>query len=41
MLDYILEFARHYPIVFIIIVLIVFVGNVRAVYWALRKFGKK
>jgi len=40
MLDRILEFARNYPLIFIIIVIIVFIGHIRAVYWALRKLGK-
>lgn len=40
MLDRILDFTRHYPLIVIIIVFIIFVGHIRAVYWALRKLGK-
>jgi hypothetical protein len=40
MVDAIFEFSRRYPLAVIIIVIILFIGHIRAVYWALRKFGK-
>jgi hypothetical protein len=40
MIDTITELIKRYPLAFIIIVIIAFIGNLRAIYLGLRKFDK-
>lgn len=35
-----MDFIRNHPLIFILIVIIVFIGNLRAMYIALKHFKK-